>query len=177
MTKQEAFLALYEPVHERFERFCRARVYGNLDYRDLMNDTLIVAYTKIDELKSNDAFVYFLFGIAVRILSNNKRKKHEERIHNDQAILGVISNETNPETEMDIHFLYLALQQLPEKQSECIILFEISGFSIKEIAQTQQAGESAVKLRLKRGREKLMEILQTKPSENKLLTQGERSHE
>lgn len=87
MTKQEEFLALYEPVHERFERFCRARVYGNLDYRDLMNDTLIVAYTKIDELKSNDAFVYFLFGIAVRILSNNKRKKHEERIHNDQAIL------------------------------------------------------------------------------------------
>lgn len=176
MTKQEEFLALYEPVHERFERFCRARVYGNLDYRDLMNDTLLLAFNKMDELKSKDAFVYFLFGIAVRILSNNNRKKREERIYDDQNVLGIISKETSPETEMDIHFLYLALQQLTEEQRECIILFEISGFSIKEIAETQGAGESAVKQRLKRGREKLMDILQAKPLENHSIKKGEQNH-
>lgn len=176
MTKQEEFLALYEPVHERFECFCRVRVYGNLDYRDLMNDTLLLAFNKMDELKSKDAFVYFLFGIAVRILINNNRKKREERIYDDQNVLGVISKETSPEIEMDIHFLYLALQQLPEEQRECIILFEISGFSIKEIAETQRAGESAVKQRLKRGREKLMYILQTKPLENYSIKKGEQNH-
>jgi RNA polymerase sigma-70 factor (ECF subfamily) len=74
---------------------------------------------------------------------------------------------------MDIHFLYLALQQLPEEQRECIILFEISGFSIKEIAQTQQAGESAVKQRLKRGREKLIEILHARPLEHNSTNKGE----
>jgi RNA polymerase sigma-70 factor (ECF subfamily) len=177
MTKQEQFLARYEPVHERFERFCRARVYGNLDYRDLMNDTLLLAYNKIDDLKSNDAFIYFLFGIAIRILSNNNRKKREERIYDDQITKGIVSSETSPETEMDIHFLYLALQQLPEQQRECIILFEISGFSIKEIAQTQQAGESAVKQRLKRGREKLIEILHARPLEHNSTNKGEQSHE
>jgi RNA polymerase sigma factor (sigma-70 family) len=173
MTKQEEFLALYEPVHERFERFCRARVYGNLDYRDLMNDTLLLAYEKMNTLKEKDAFVYFLFGIAIRILSNTNRKKSEERIHNDQVTRGIVSQEKSPETEMDIHFLYLALQQIPEEQRECIILFELSGFSIKEIAEIRKASESAVKQRLKRGREKLMEILQTKSVENKTLTVGE----
>ena len=48
---------------------------------------------------------------------------------------------------------------LPEEQKEAVILFEISGFSIKEICEIQQAGESAVKQRLKRGRQKLTEIL------------------
>jgi RNA polymerase sigma factor (sigma-70 family) len=55
--------------------------------------------------------------------------------------------------------LHKALALLPEAQKECIILFEISGFSIKEIMEIQRASESAVKQRLKRGREKLIEIL------------------
>jgi RNA polymerase sigma-70 factor (ECF subfamily) len=63
MTKQEEFLSLYKPVHERFERFCRARVYGKMDFHDLINETLLVAYEKMERLKSKDAFIYFLFGI------------------------------------------------------------------------------------------------------------------
>ena len=55
--------------------------------------------------------------------------------------------------------LHKALAILPENQKECIILFEISGFSIKEIMAIQNVSESAVKQRLKRGRAKLVEIL------------------
>ncbi|PIZ05301.1 MAG: RNA polymerase subunit sigma-24, partial [Flavobacteriales bacterium CG_4_10_14_0_8_um_filter_32_5] len=40
-----------------------------------------------------------------------------------------------------------------------IVLFEITGFSIKEIMEIQNSSESAVKQRLKRGREKLVELL------------------
>ena len=73
--KQEQFLALYEPIHDRFERFCRARVYGDMDYRDLMNDTLLVAFDKFETLKSKDAFLSFLFSISVRIIGNYHQKK------------------------------------------------------------------------------------------------------
>jgi len=55
--------------------------------------------------------------------------------------------------------LHRALALLPEAQREALILFEISGFSIKEVAGLQAASISAVKQRLKRGREKLTEIL------------------
>jgi RNA polymerase sigma-70 factor (ECF subfamily) len=58
-----------------------------------------------------------------------------------------------------VHFLHVALAQLVDEQREAIILFEISGFSIKEIVEIQASSESAVKQRLKRGREKLVEIL------------------
>jgi RNA polymerase sigma-70 factor (ECF subfamily) len=51
------------------------------------------------------------------------------------------------------------LGKLPDKQKEAIILFEISGFKIAEIAEMQGATESAVKSQLKRGREKLTNIL------------------
>jgi RNA polymerase sigma factor (sigma-70 family) len=157
--KQDAFLKLYEPVHERFERFCRARVYNEMDFRDLMNDTLLVAYEKFDSLKSPEAFLSFLFSICVRVLGNYHQKKRTFRLPEGTMHLEIRDRNANPQTHADIHYLYEALAQLSEEQRESIILFEISGFSIREITVIQNASESAVKQRLKRGREKLMEIL------------------
>jgi RNA polymerase sigma-70 factor, ECF subfamily len=159
MTKQEEFLTLYEPVHERFERFCRARVYGNMDFRDLINETLLLAFEKMETLRSKDAFLHFLFGISIRILANNNKKKKEESFKEDQGLNHLKDTGNSPENQTDIHFLHEALSKLPTEQAESLILFEISGFSIKEIAELHQVSESAVKQRLKRGREKLAEIL------------------
>ncbi len=65
----------------------------------------------------------------------------------------------NTERDAEVYLLHKALSLLPEDQRECIILFEISGFSIKEIVEIQGVSESAVKQRLKRARAKLIEIL------------------
>lgn len=158
-TKQDQFLELYEPIHNRFERFCRARVYGNMDHRDLINETLLVAFEKFDTLRSKEAFLSFLFSISVRILGNYHQKKKTDRFKKKDAIENIQDRNINPTEEVDVHYLHQALAQLSEDQRECIILFEISGFSIKEIVEIQGASESAVKQRLKRGREKLVEIM------------------
>ena len=82
----------------------------------------------------------------------------------EDAHLQRSDGQVEPELSADVHFLFAALAQLPEAQREAIILFEISGFSIKEIMEIQRAGESAVKQRLKRGRERLEEILKYESS-------------
>jgi RNA polymerase sigma-70 factor (ECF subfamily) len=159
VSKQEEFLALYEPIHDRFERFCRARVYGDMDFRDLINETLLVAFDKFDTLRSKDAFLSFLFSISIRILSNKNAKKKEQLIADDNQVERIHGTDISGEVNTDIHFLFEALSELNSNQRECIILFEISGFSIKEIAQIQDSNESSVKQRLRRGRLKLSEIL------------------
>jgi RNA polymerase sigma factor (sigma-70 family) len=158
-TKQQQFLKLYEPIHDRFERFCRARVYGNMEFRDLMNETLLVAYQKMDTLKSTAAFLSFLIGISVRILSNNNKKKQEDSLIEQSTAFSYEDVNANTERDAETYLLHKALALLPEDQREALVLFEISGFSIKEVAVIQQASESAIKQRLKRGREKLTEIL------------------
>lgn len=158
-TKQEQFLELYEPIHDRFERFCRARVYGDMDYRDLMNETLLVAFSGFDRLRSKKAFLSFLFGISVRIIGNHQQKRRTERFSEDEVIKNIRDLNANAQKDADIHFLHEALAKLSEDQRECLILFEITGFSIKEIMEIQGSSESAIKQRLKRGRVKLQEIL------------------
>ncbi len=158
-SKQELFLKLYEPIHDKFERFCRARVYGNMEYGDLINETLLVAFEKLDTLKSKDAFLGFLFGISVRILSNNNKKMSESYLTTNQSESDSMHSSNRTELDAEIHFLYKALSELPESHRECLILFEISGFRIKEIAKIQNATEDAIKQRLKRGRKRLSEIM------------------
>lgn len=157
-VKQNHFLKLYEPVHDRFERFCRARVFGDMEYTDLMNETLLVAFQKMENLKSEQAFLSFLIGISVRVLANNNRKKKEEIII-DSTDFDVQDVNANTERDVEVHLLHQALAMLAEEQRECLILFEISGFSIKEIMKIQLASESAIKQRLKRARTRLAEIL------------------
>ena len=170
--KQQAFLKLYEPVHDRFERFCRARVYGDMDFRDLMNDSLLIAFEKFETLRSQQAFFSFLCGISIRLIGNHHQKKRTTRYQSAESMLEISDAQSAPNESADVHFLHRALVQLPEEQRECIILFEIAGFSIKEIMEIQDSSESAVKQRLKRSREKLTEILTFEAQ----LTKGELGH-
>lgn len=164
--KQDRFLALYEPVHERFERFCRSRVFGEMDFRDVMNDTLLIAYDKFDTLRTDQAFLSFLFSVCVRVVANLNRKKKPELMKDENKYYHLASDE-NPHARADVEFLHKLLKQLPEDQRECILLFEISGFSLKEIAVIQSVSEGAVKQRLRRGRETLYELLNYDSREKK----------
>ena len=169
-SKKDSFLSLYEPVYGSFERFCRARAYGDMDYEDLMNETILLAFQKFDQLQSKDSFLSFLFGISVRLLANNHRKKKTE-LHTGTALENVAIASENTEQLAEVHLLHKALRCLKEEQREALILFEVSGFPIKEIAQIQECTVDAVKQRLSRGRKRLTEIL-TFESEYKLGTEG-----
>jgi RNA polymerase sigma factor (sigma-70 family) len=157
--KQKHFLKLYQPVHARFEKFCRARAFGDMPYEDLINDSLLIAFKKMEEIKNEKAFLSFLIGISTRILANSKRKKKAINVA-EPAIFNQHPDPSNfIEKQFEIELLYQSLAKLPELQKEAIILFEITGFSIKEIMEIQKSGESAVKQRLARGRKELAKII------------------
>ena len=70
-----------------------------------------------------------------------------------------LSDQSKADADAEVYMLHQALRHLSEEQRESIILFEISGIPIKEIAVIQETSESNVKQRLRRGREKLCKVL------------------
>ncbi|WP_343604752.1 RNA polymerase sigma factor [Fluviicola sp.] len=161
-TKKKHFMELYEPIHVRFEKFCKARAYGNFHFKDLMHDALLIAYERFDALKNDGAFLHFLFGITIRLLANENRKKSTERLADNQQAYNYSVESDRTDRQLEINQLYEAISQLPDIQKESIILFEISGFSIREIAELQESSEDAVKQRLVRSRKKLLELMSEK---------------
>ena len=60
---------------------------------------------------------------------------------------------------VDNGVLLAALNQLDELPREAIVLYEVAGMPIQEIARHQDSTPDAVKQRLVRGRKKLRELL------------------
>lgn len=154
-NKQSEFLALYEPVHEQFEKYCRVCAYGGYPSEDLMNDCLLKAFDKLDSLKDHQAFLSFLIGISRRLLANASRKMKPEPMPESLNPIDI----GNAESSMKVQFLHWCLNQLPEQQKEALVLYEIVGFSIKEIANSLDVTEVNVKKRLSRGRQNLKVIV------------------
>jgi RNA polymerase sigma-70 factor (ECF subfamily) len=158
--KKELFMLLYKPVHESFERFCKARAYGHMPFRDLMQDTLAIAFSKFEQLKQNEKFLYYLFGIATRLLANQRRKI--STVYQNEIPESIHFLHAEAERKSEIDHLYKALSFLPTDQRDALIYFEIVGFSVKEIAFFQKKSEVAIRQQLSRGRQKLLVLLQEK---------------
>lgn len=155
--KQDAFMAVYEPVHENFVRFCQARAYNVMNVDDLVNESLLRAYQKWDKIKKKDALIYFLFGTARNIVLNTIRKKREVAL--DAVSENALYTRNSAEMNLEVEFLYKQLDKLDDLKKEALILFEISGFSIKEVAKIQNSSEASVKMKLSRGRKELKELM------------------
>lgn len=157
--RQDMFLEMFEPVKNNLWRFCLSISYNYEEAKDLLQSTIEIAYTNFQSVKNKDSFLSWLFTIASR--NNNAKfgkRKNELRLQEkDYAFLA--SNEGNPETQTEIRLLYEALNKLSAQQREALILSEIIGLPLKEVAEIQACSLSAVKLRVHRGKIALKALL------------------
>lgn len=159
--KQQYFLKLYEPNHSKLLRYCESILKDPVDAQDLVSETVLVAYEQLNKLKKEASFKYFLFGIARNLIRRSQRRKKFWGLFNTEQAENIAAPK-HPALNEEVQLLYQALDQLPSLQKEALILFEISGYNIKEIAEIQNSSISSIKARLARGRQKLGKILSPK---------------
>jgi RNA polymerase sigma-70 factor, ECF subfamily len=157
--KQRAFLALYEPVHARLLRFCQARVFNRSEVKDIAAETVLRDWEQFEKLRDERAFLGFLFGIALRVVREKERSKRWWGLFSQEKAETTPSDDASPETHADIRLLHDALRHLPAVQQEAVVLHEIAGLSLAEIATVQEVSLSAVKSRVARGRSHLAQLL------------------
>jgi RNA polymerase sigma-70 factor (ECF subfamily) len=162
----QEFLQFYKPIHSRFVKFCSSMAYGRMETQDLVQETVLVVMQKWDRIEKKESLLAFMVGTAGRILQNQGRKSSRETgLDAERDSLRKLEAQTqDPSLAFDIHLMFEAMKQLGEKERECLVLFEISGFSVKEVAEIQQETETAIKSRLSRGRQKLKAILEDEPT-------------
>jgi RNA polymerase sigma-70 factor (ECF subfamily) len=161
--KEKLFMQWYEPLHDRFTRFCRSRTYGDMPYQDLMQETILICFKKMDTI-DKESFLGFMFGTAIRVLANHHRKKKHTQLPESFEIAATDHYTNAADHASELEWLHESLRQLPTEQREAIILFEISGFSTAEVAKIQRVSEAAVRQRLSRGRAALLTILEKRSS-------------
>ena len=160
--RQEQFLELYETSRESLVRFARSIASSYDDAKDLVQETTLAAYEGFDRLKHPEAFKSFLFTIACRI---HKRQTWRKRLFvrfksaDENEFEDLVAPNTNTDSLYDINALHKALKALPKDQSQAVVLHEIAGLTMEEIAEVQKISVSGVKSRVQRGRKELSRIL------------------
>lgn len=168
---RSAFLSHYEPLHEGFIRYCHSKAYGFLDTEDLAQEAILTALQNWSRIRDKNKLLSYLMGTVNNILRNQARKQKYRGEWAAQRAHKLESELRDPSTALDIQYLLKAMDELPREQAETLRLFELSGFSIKEISQQMGISEGAIKTRLSRARARLRELLQ---EEGKQLTIGQR---
>lgn len=150
----------YAPCHEPFIRYCSALAYGKMDTEDLVQDVLLSAFQHFDRVRGKDQLLHYLIRAArnrsISLWRKRKFKTEWVEKHQDQLAAQGIS----PELQLDIDLLYRQLDRLPGHQRDALVLFEISGFSMREIADLQKSTVGAVKTKISRGRKRLHQLMQ-----------------
>lgn len=159
--RQEVFLGKLEPLYDRLERFCRTVTRNNDEAKDVLSETLLEAYRSFDTLKNDRAFLSFLFTIAVRVYKRRFRKKRFSGEYDENLAHSIPDRAPTPDVSTDVALLYDAIDRLPDKQREAIIMFELLDLPLEDIRQVQGGTLSAVKVRLMRARHKLTAMLRS----------------
>lgn len=155
------FQTRYKPIHSRFVKYCDSISYGVMEAKDLVQETVWVVLRRWDEIQKKDSLLAFMIGVANRqIKAQLRQMQRQTRFDQEkEALLKMEARIQNADLAYDIHLMYQAMEQLGEKEKECLVMVEISGFSIREVSEIQGDSEGAVKTRLSRARQRLKSLL------------------
>lgn len=160
-SKQDQFMELYERCHEPFIRYCSALAGSKMDSEDLIQDVLLSAYRQFESIKRKEELLHYLIRAARnRYVTNWKKQSRRKELLEERGDR-LLSKGIAPDTLLDIQLLYDALDKLSVQQKTALILFEINGFSMREIAVIQNSTVGAIKMKISRGRKRLRTLLES----------------
>ena len=152
------------PHYDDALRYCisLAAKTRKAEAEDLLQDALLKAILKYDQLKEASGFRPWFFQIITRTYFSQRRLKTWKRLFSIEEHMVQIPEVFNVfEMTEKRQLLMKALAQLKPRQRSAFLLFELSGFSLEEIQLIQgDRSKSAVKSRLSRARKKLKTIIQ-----------------
>ena len=145
-------------------RFCSSKAIGWLETEDLVQEAILATLQGYHNIQDKNKLLGFMIGVVKNILSKYHRRAKFSSPWDERVLEKLTARTADPDIALDLQYLLKTLKQLPTAQEEAIQLFELSGFSIQEIAEIQSVSSGTVKTRISRGRKKLRELLQDEDS-------------
>jgi len=158
----EAFGLLVSRYYDACWRFAYHMLGERADAEDVVQDSFLRAYLAIGRYDERDQFRGWLF----RILTNQCRNAQTSRgrrtrrfVQDESAVNSAPAPATMPDFGGEDVGLIRALAKLDPLQREAILLKYAEGLEYTEMAVMTGVGESALKMRVKRGSERLRALL------------------
>lgn len=158
---KKSFDKLYEITHNDVWYNCLSLLKDEENAKDIMQETYITAFLKLDTLNDEQKFCGWITSIAVNKCKNKLKGKVEYQIDDEVLITEAETDELMlPEeyitkTEKRKVLLQIMEDTLSFNQYQTVLMFYFDEMSISEIAQGLEISEGTVKSRLNSSRAKM----------------------
>ena len=162
---------LFGKLYDRYAKMVYNKCYGFAksedEAEDLTQDVFLQLFIKLRTFKGKSKFstwLYsFTYNFCVNYVNRNKQLKIRDKSVQVENSEHKLTEEVPDESlyEMKADKLKKALEHISPEEKSILLLKYQDGASIKELVGLMDIGESAVKMRLKRAKERLLEIYNT----------------
>lgn len=153
----EGFNELYSRYSSKIYVYC-LKVLSNEDLaQDIFQETFTRFYESANTKRVMTNVGGYLIRIARNLCINEKIKKYNNKVPLEDIHLPYYDNTYDKKQTSEL--LHTAIDTLPHKFREVIVLKEFMDLSYKEIAEVLEVSLSVVRIRIYRAKNKLREIL------------------
>ena len=143
--------AHYEPIFRLLRHLSGSRE----DAEDLTQDVFLVARTKGGSFGGQSSIRTWLTRVAVNAHAKHRRRERLRRMCHMRSALSA----PQTETLLDAEWLLGGLDKLTPPHRIAVLLHDVHGFSVGEVAQITGSPEGTVKARLHYARKHLQRLL------------------
>ncbi|MCK4892732.1 MAG: sigma-70 family RNA polymerase sigma factor [Calditrichia bacterium] len=165
----QAYDILVRRYKDQLLNFVYRFVGNRSDAEDIVQETFLRVYKNKHMYKEIAKFSTWVYTIAGNLAKTELRRRKRHKIFsvsnfvNEERDYDIPDREHSPEKKVDSaiqeEIIQKAIEKLPAKFKEVIILRDIQGFAYEEISQILNIPLGTVKSRVNRGRLKLQEDL------------------
>lgn len=168
----QAFESLILDYEKSVYGICYRMLRDQEEAYDLAQEVFIKAYKGLGTFQFQSKFSTWIYRIATNACLDHIKKKRVDVAFSLNQSIGEdeftpeMEDEKAPEPQAELdrkevrEQIHDAIGQLNEKYRTVIVLRELEGLSYEEIADLTDSSLGAVKTRIRRGRERLREILE-----------------
>lgn len=129
------------------------------DAEEVVADTLLTAWRKIETLRDPDRLRPWLLAIAARI-ALGRRRRLRPRVVSLDAVATMPGEEPSVAAEIDFRD---AINRLPPRMRAAIALHAVADLPVAEVARVLGTSENTVKSQIREARARLRASLQAEP--------------
>lgn len=154
MEDREArFMALFEAGKVRLGSYALRRASSPEDAADILAETFLIAWERLDDVPKGAAGVLWLYGTARHLLANQRRRLQRQRLLVERVAseLGRALTQADPIDESSLEATRV-LGSLAEDDREILMLAGWEGLDSREIGAVLGCSAVAARIRLHRAR-------------------------
>ena len=159
-VKSDEFWRLVEPEHLKARAFCRKLAGNREDGDDLYQESLVRALSGFNGLRRSSSFRPWLYRIIINTSRSIKRSSFWNRFNPiDEDVLNIPAG-SDPRTSSALkRRLEIAFSAVSAEDRALLMLFELEGWQIAQIASMIGRSEGSIRTRLSRARDKMRKAL------------------